>query len=433
MMSKRNLSRATRSLESTKKEEYLLIPGFLGFTLKGINKVEVPTRPGYVYVRVRGQTSEVVHAFNNIVAPVYGLPVLITRDEIDRTRYRVVGRDTGVYSNWGSSSPYLAKHGHTHSFIPEERGGGDVVWVYGRQMMPLAVYPSGTSGAAMVTIKPAIYYQNNIWHYAGGTATASLLPYKPTDNTARMVLIYLDSAGNPQLEAGSTYFNGDITGSSQIVPYLPQIGDLSHVPLAGIRLVSGTSEVVWANIYDVRPWIVGYGFVQTGTQGAPVNGAYVTIGNNATLSAERALTAGTGITILDGGANSTVTISASSFTPTGTSGVIGFAVGGDLSVGQIGFRNPAPRGGTIENVVATLYSAPTGSSMIVDVNKNGSTIFTTPANRPTILAGSLDDLSSIPDTTTFVQNDIFTCDVDQVGVSGSGAGLIVQIRYKGDV
>jgi hypothetical protein len=41
---------------------------------------------------------------------------------------------------------------------------------------------------------------------------------------------------------------------------------------------------------------------------APVSGAYVCIGNNATLTSERALTAGTGITITDNGANSTVVI-----------------------------------------------------------------------------------------------------------------------------
>ncbi|MFA5037613.1 MAG: hypothetical protein WC479_10620, partial [Candidatus Izemoplasmatales bacterium] len=43
---------------------------------------------------------------------------------------------------------------------------------------------------------------------------------------------------------------------------------------------------------------------------APVSSAFVTIGSDATLSAERALTAGPNITITDGGANSTVTIQA---------------------------------------------------------------------------------------------------------------------------
>jgi hypothetical protein len=45
-----------------------------------------------------------------------------------------------------------------------------------------------------------------------------------------------------------------------------------------------------------------------GGSGAPTTSAYVTIGSDATLTAERALTAGSGITITDGGANSTVTV-----------------------------------------------------------------------------------------------------------------------------
>lgn len=45
-----------------------------------------------------------------------------------------------------------------------------------------------------------------------------------------------------------------------------------------------------------------------GGGGAPTNASYVTIASNATLTAERTLTQGTGITITDGGANSTVTI-----------------------------------------------------------------------------------------------------------------------------
>lgn len=45
------------------------------------------------------------------------------------------------------------------------------------------------------------------------------------------------------------------------------------------------------------------------TSGAPTNSPYVTIGNVAGLSAERALTAGAGLNMVDGGANSTVTLS----------------------------------------------------------------------------------------------------------------------------
>jgi hypothetical protein len=71
---------------------------------------------------------------------------------------------------------------------------------------------------------------------------------------------------------------------------------------------------------DLDSGVIGGG---GGGGGAPTGAAYVTIGNNATLTAERALTAGSGIAITDGGANSTVTVAASGI---GTSNL-----GGDIT------------------------------------------------------------------------------------------------------
>lgn len=48
----------------------------------------------------------------------------------------------------------------------------------------------------------------------------------------------------------------------------------------------------------------------SGSGGAPVDATYVVMSLNGTLTQERVLTAGTGITITDGGANSTVTVAA---------------------------------------------------------------------------------------------------------------------------
>jgi hypothetical protein len=112
----------------------------------------------------------------------------------------------------------------------------------------------------------------------------------------------------------------------------------------------------------------------------------------------------------------------------GNIGIIGFGYSATLSGGlSLPVRMHAPWAGTITNVTATVSTAPTVSSIIVDINKNGTTIFTTQANRPTIAAGTQDDLSSVPDVTSVALNDIFTCDIDQVGVS-PGAGLVIQVR-----
>ncbi len=48
-----------------------------------------------------------------------------------------------------------------------------------------------------------------------------------------------------------------------------------------------------------------------GAVGAPTGASYVTLATNGTLTSERVLTAGTGITLTDGGAGSTITVAAS--------------------------------------------------------------------------------------------------------------------------
>lgn len=266
MAGKHKFTKAYKGLDIQKADELNPIPGILGFLINGVRTVEVPNRNGYVYVRLRDNLSEVCQAFNDNVSPVYGLPVLMVRDSTNRTRYRILGRDLGRYQDWGTSSPYLPRHGAQHSFNPPNEGG-DVTWIYSRQLMPLAVYPSGSYGSGNVLIYPHTFYRNNTWHYAGGTGTASFLTYKPTGtNSAKMVLLYIDDSDAPAYVAG-VEFNESLTGTVQIFPYIPSMPITSGLPLAAIRLVTGTSVILWDNIYDLRPWIVGDSFIPTGSSG----------------------------------------------------------------------------------------------------------------------------------------------------------------------
>jgi len=225
------------------------ISGILGFLINGQQLVEVPNRIGYVYVRLRDNLSEIIQAFNQSVSPVYGLPVLISRDTVDTTRYVIVGRETSRYANWQTISSFLPRHGNQHSFAPELGGGGDIVWVYREQFMPLLVSPSGSAGAGSVIINYYSTYRNNQWQVLGGTGTPSLLVAKPTDANARMMLIGLGNEGNPWIVTGGL-FAGTITGSAAITPYLPT--PATGTVLAAVRLVSGTARIVWDNIYDLR-------------------------------------------------------------------------------------------------------------------------------------------------------------------------------------
>tara|TARA_R110002020_G_scaffold179938_3_gene373711 strand:+ start:951 stop:2783 length:1833 start_codon:yes stop_codon:yes gene_type:complete len=70
----------------------------------------------------------------------------------------------------------------------------------------------------------------------------------------------------------------------------------------------------------------------------PINATYVTVTANARLSNERILTAGTGITITDGGANSTITIASSGQNAIGPTGSLQFTPGGGSFSGSHSLR-----------------------------------------------------------------------------------------------
>lgn len=83
---------------------------------------------------------------------------------------------------------------------------------------------------------------------------------------------------------------------------------------------------------------------------------------------------------------------------------------------------------TIEGFRISVGTAPTGASLILDVNKGGSTIYTTQANRPTLTAGSNTvKHTTAPDTTAWNDGEYLTIDIDQVGSTLAGADLVVQV------
>ena len=84
---------------------------------------------------------------------------------------------------------------------------------------------------------------------------------------------------------------------------------------------------------------------------------------------------------------------------------------------------------TINGVRASVGTAPTGASLIVDIKVNGTTIFTTQANRPTISAGSMTSgYVTNMNITSVAAGAYVTVDVAQVGSIIPGSDLTVQLE-----
>jgi hypothetical protein len=84
---------------------------------------------------------------------------------------------------------------------------------------------------------------------------------------------------------------------------------------------------------------------------------------------------------------------------------------------------------TITSARASVNTAPTGASIIVDVLKNGTTIFTTQANRPTIGSGSNVSSLAVPDVVSLSSSDYLTVNVSQIGSTVAGSDLTVLVEF----
>lgn len=89
-----------------------------------------------------------------------------------------------------------------------------------------------------------------------------------------------------------------------------------------------------------------------------------------------------------------------------------------------------PAAGTIVGVSAYIDTAPVGATFILDVNINGTTAFTTQANRPTIADGGNASTTTLPDVVAVAAGDRISYDVDQVGSGTAGSTLTVTVRVR---
>jgi hypothetical protein len=91
---------------------------------------------------------------------------------------------------------------------------------------------------------------------------------------------------------------------------------------------------------------------------------------------------------------------------------------------------PMPYAGSFYEALLKATTAPTGAAIIVDWHKNGTTIWATQANRVQIAATATYGTQAAFDTTAFVEGDIMTVDVDQIGSTIAGSDMVVLLKLK---
>lgn len=110
-----------------------------------------------------------------------------------------------------------------------------------------------------------------------------------------------------------------------------------------------------------------------------------------------------------------------------------FTVVGTLTVAtSIGPLLIAPFPLTIKKAFARVKTNPTGQALIVDINKNGTSIWNTnQGNRLQIASAASSGSQTSFDTTSLAEGDYLTLDIDQVGSTVAGADLTVELFCEG--
>jgi len=186
---------------------------------------------------------------------------------------------------------------------------------------------------------------------------------------------------------------------------------------------TGTEASRWDHVHALDPNII--------TEQVRVQKNSATIGKREILNFIEG--SGIALAVADDSVNDRINVEVSTRTAK-IKTTFSFAVVGTLEVGtDVAPTLLAPCPLTIIKVKLVVKTAPTGADIIVDVNKNGTTIFTTQANRPRIPAGSTTGDSGTPDITSLVEGDKLTIDIDQVGATTAGEDLTAEVVCEQEV
>ena len=177
--------------------------------------------------------------------------------------------------------------------------------------------------------------------------------------------------GNKLSVNGSAAVTGSILpgdGNSTIGSSTSKWSTVYATALTGslTKLADGSSYIVAGN--NVTVTTGSNGSVTIGTSGiAPSTSAYVTIGNDSSLSNERALTSGTGLTLTDGGANGNVTL--------GINDSVVATVSGTTFTGAVKFN--AGLSGSLTTLTDGTPYLVAGQNVVITTGSNGAVTIST--------------------------------------------------------
>jgi len=303
--------------------------GILG---DGNGNVRLTDRPDYVYCRIKSEANAVWQVLNHKVADVEHLPVLIEKMHTGND-WQVIDVDIPMLANvddgW-EGEPYLPAHAATHEWA-DGNPGMDSVDVHPRALTPLRCYPKSTT-ELKVRFAPLRYtYGGEFKSFPGGELDLS--SYQPASGQARYVLTYLDPRDNlPYAVFGG--IEADVTPLTPPTPdippyavlsslvrvdgdqtYFPESDFVDHRDLLNVLTPDKIDDLADVEIHDLADdQVLTYDnasgqWVNANQSGGGVTDAeYLVLTLDASLTDERRLVDGVGLTGADGGAGGDYTV-----------------------------------------------------------------------------------------------------------------------------
>jgi hypothetical protein len=409
--------------------EVFEVPAFLG----DLSEVVKADNNGNVYVTLFSGEVQIVR--NDKVGLIPRLPVMIGNDKKDST-LRVLRMREAYFNPPYVNIPAHADKTHTWPNV-------DTLWVRPEQILwGIAIPDTGMT----VQFVGFVYYLNG-WHWLNNQSI-DLTAHIPVSG-ANYVLVQVDDS------QVISYVTGTNRAIREILEYtdipLPTVG---HKPLFAVKMYLGQTRIIKSrlttDIIDLR-------FAGFATGGEATSIDWSDILNvplvfppdgstnptkwlkSAAPTVDDDVTAGyskSDIWIDQSNGDAYICIDnadgVADWLRVGSgSGDYTFAVDGRLAVAT-NVPNAFVVTKDVEITACYIYCKTPGTadSTVVDVNKNGVTIYTTQANRPTLAFDDADGwASSVPDILTFAAGDVITLDIDAIATGAED--LVVALSVKG--
>lgn len=228
----------------------------IGVLVSVNGSVNPPGRPNYVYFLEYNQPESGPPAvvFNDAVAAVDGLPVLVSSTPTPPFKRKVIGvyHDAVVENSQDDLGGFnIPLHAHTHQYPSETGVGRDPVLVYQPALQMLKTVAA--SGLTVTVNRLTYTYYNQTYFFVG--ANVDLTSYLPTAGNKKAVLLYLNPAtGVIEIAEGT-----EILATLLIPAPAPTI-PANCIPSSYIELESTTATIENTDIVDARSFLSSGGF-----------------------------------------------------------------------------------------------------------------------------------------------------------------------------